>query len=287
MLPPREKPSAWLSERMAAFVSGVGPIVAGLIAAWQAYQAKANLPTLATDPKVAIAQVTQLIEKTQSAWRWTFLAALLGAVWAGVALVHKLVVAHDKDKKAAKETSAEHLMGPLHVLYQVLKKHAGIQGPSDPRFRATIHRVDGDSHEQYVPYVGYTSGEDAKKPGPNRRWSNHAGGVGIAILTKEMAVVRAPNHVMPDGKLSLDAYHRWLIEDMRYTSAQAKTVEGGRVSAIAIPIFDGDEPAASKVIAVLYCDSSELDFFKTEVQQLTVAAGGGLASFIKLMYSVR
>jgi hypothetical protein len=53
-----------------------------------------------------------------------------------------------------------------------------------------------------------------------------------------------------------------------------------RLSSLAIPINDGN-PA--NIIAVLYCDSSDREFFDHATQELCVFSAEALAKYIRLM----
>jgi hypothetical protein len=188
--------------------------------------------------------------------------------------------AHHREKLQDKTSGPDQLMGPLLMLYEAITRRKQLDVAHEEhvkKFRCTLHRVEKDEHEQHLPYVGFGADDPDRQPGPDRRWSNHCGLVGEVIRTGGSSPVLS--QMLPTVKTSED-YAQALIKQHGYDRKQAKAHEPMRLSSLAIPINDGK---AANVIAVLYCDSSEPDFFDPETQELCVFAAEALAKYIKLM----
>ncbi len=73
-----------------------------------------------------------------------------------------------------------------------------------------------------------------------------------------------------------------MIRDWNYTEERARKLNPGVMEWMAVPFYDGDNDT---VIAVLYLDANQRDFFTQERQELVLSAVRGIAVFIGKRYS--
>lgn len=138
--------------------------------------------------------------------------------------------------------------------------------------RTTIHRVvsgDGGAQEveQLLPYVGGTGSP------PGRTFSVRSGIIGKAVRERS---VFAASRVSPDYEALLAE----LVRDWSYTMEDARKLSPDRRSWMAVPIPVEGGP----VVAVVYLDSSEPDFFVADVQRVVLEACAGITSYIDEVY---
>jgi hypothetical protein len=86
---------------------------------------------------------------------------------------------------------------------------------------------------------------------------------------------------MPDSVKTADEYWEVLRDTFGYTNAEARKHAPMRMSAVAIPITDRSE-VSPVVIGVIYCDSSDREFFDEEIVELCVLTGITITDHIRL-----
>lgn len=167
------------------------------------------------------------------------------------------------------------LVGALNVIYNLIKVKAKYGKLESGQFRITVHRVvptteledDPEWLEMIVPYCGGLG-----KPIGNRS-SIRSGIVGKVVREKEPHTAKRPNQ-------DYEQYVKELKSKWSYTDKAARRLSSDRMSWMAVPIKSkGDE-----VIAVIYLDSNDADFFTDEVQDLIMSASGGVATYIQEKY---
>lgn len=266
---------------MAVGVTAVGAIAAGIWIVYQKLTENADqylnvFRELAKGAKGdAASQATLAIEKFKESG--SVALPLIGLGWAVALSFYNLYLAHHKDKEVQDVRRPAHLLGPLVFLDEAITRSKKIGAGDEKRFRATIHRIDKEEHEQCVPYVGFGAG-DPKDVG--RKWSNHCGLVG-QVVRAGSAAGEVLHVQMKESIKDPDSYIGAMIEIFGYTKKQAKERASMRLSAIAVPINDGNP---ENVIAVLYCDSSERNFFDEETKILCVMAGMAIAKYVRTVY---
>jgi hypothetical protein len=131
--------------------------------------------------------------------------------------------------------------------------------------------VTSDPLEQLLPYIG----GDGKPPG--RRFSIRSGIIGKAVREKTpyASFRENDNH---------EAFIKELVANWSYTEHDARQVTSDRQAWMAIPIF-GSPTSASGVVAVVYLDSDQRNFFSKQVQKLALHAASGIATYIDERYA--
>jgi hypothetical protein len=239
------------------------------------WEHKAVVEALAVVPPIVAAGVTAILNLQDPAKRsvgWVLIGA---SVWLAVASLVKVLSARSQDAAQKRGEEYEGLLAALHVLHGVVRSRAGLEDRRDGAFRATIHRVvpgkggDGGAEEveQLLPYLGGDGG-------PARRtFSVRSGITGKAV--RERSIFTA-SRVSPD-------YETFLLEmvrDCSYTAKDARKLSPDRRSWMAVPI----SAAGGAVVAVVYLDSNELDFFGTEVRRAVLEACTGITTYINEVY---
>jgi hypothetical protein len=121
--------------------------------------------------------------------------------------------------------------------------------------------------EQLVDYVGSSS------KGAGRKFSIRSGIIGRAVREKSPYAASRQSD-------DYEEYIHELVRDWAYTEEDARKLRSDRKSWMAVPIFGLNHA----VVGVVYLDSVEKDFFTKEVQQLTLNACAGIASYINERY---
>ncbi|WP_437319752.1 hypothetical protein [Sorangium sp. So ce385] len=200
----------------------------------------------------------------------TFIGAAVSALAVFITTIICLNGARHKDKKQADHESPKDLTACLHVMYSVLK-NVGKIGDSEAErqtLRITVYNVVGDELVQCVHYVGGDGGE------PGRKVSLRAGVIGRAAITGRPTKGELVN---TDGdKFIEEMTHKW-----HFKREEAETLSMTRREWLAIPIKGGKRGGASKVIAVVYLDSSKRKFFNKRIETIATAACSGLTSYIE------
>ncbi|WP_394824763.1 GAF domain-containing protein [Pendulispora albinea] len=184
----------------------------------------------------------------------------------------KLAQSNYKDKIDEKKETPSDLRGPLHVLHRVIAKQKRRENPEEGWLRITVHRVykntKGEEElEQSVDYVG------SKDGGAGRTFSAKSGLIGRVARLKE------PRKFERVSGMSYDDWITYCVEHLGMTHEDARKTRDKRFSFIGVPISSGE-----KVRAVVYADSSEMQFFDEATTDLVLIGCAGLASFIDEHY---
>lgn len=236
------------------------------------WEHKAVVEALAVIPPIAAAAVTAILNLRDPAQRslgWVLIGA---SVWLAVASVVKVLNAKAQDAAHKKSESYEGLLAALHVLHGAVRSRAGIESLHDGGVRTTIHRVvpgagGAEEVEQLLPYIGGTGSPSG------RTFSVRSGIIGKAVRER---TVFAASRVSPD----YEAFLSELVRDWSYTVEDARKLSPDRRSWVAVPIPVEGGP----VVAAVYLDSSEPDFFGVEIQQVVLDACAGIATYIEEVY---
>jgi len=194
--------------------------------------------------------------------------------------VYKFWLGHHKDTETRNKEAPNQLAAALVGLMEGLKTKGRLSNASSDvvRFRATLHRIEAHEHVQHLPYVGLGATDPDRLPGPHRRWPNAVGLVGQ--VARIQATAGDGLHMrMDDSVRTLEEFVAAMVRMYGYNDKQAKDHAPMRLASLAIPIRDGDP---GNVIGVLYCDSSERDFFDDEVKELCATCAQTMASLVKL-----
>lgn len=201
---------------------------------------------------------------------------LAGAtVWLALASIVKVLHAAAQDQERKRSGDYDGLRGALCVLYETVRRGAGLATVGDGALRVTIHRVVwprkkgavAEQLEQLLPYIGGTGGA------PGRTFSIYCGVIGKAARDRTVVEVSRQSE-------GYQEFVRELVRDWAYTEEAARAVTPDRQSWMAVPIVSAD----LAVTAVVYLDSSIPGFFTAAVQQLVGNACGGLANYIAEAY---
>lgn len=165
-----------------------------------------------------------------------------------------------------KDSSEDHvhaLEGALHVTHQLLMVCDNIA--SDPKLRITIHAVSGNCLVQVLDYVG----NQRSKRTAGRHTPANCGIIGLALKNKELATGNRMSTVLQD-------YHDELVDKWHYTPDAAQKLDGHAMSWLAIPLINNK----NTVVAILFADSVDPDFF-TELRCAYASyAAAGLSDFV-------
>lgn len=241
----------------------------------RAYERKAVLEALSVVPPIvtgAVAAKASLADPGKVTLGW-LLAGAIG--WLGVASVLKVWNAHVQDREEKKSQDYEGLFGALHVLHSAVRGCAGREDLPDGTLRVTIHRVvphakkrgAAEELEQLLPYVG------GRGSHPGRTFSIRSGIIGKAVRerTAFAASRRNDDHAQ---------FLAELVRDWSYTEEDARALSSDRRAWMAVPIFGSD----SSVVAVVYLDSNEREFFGGDLQRFIVEVCEGIATYISETY---
>jgi hypothetical protein len=239
------------------------------------YEKKYVVELLAVLPPLVTAAVGALVNLDDPAKR-TLGWWLAGATaWLALASILKVLHAAAQDDERKRSMDYDGLRGALCVLYEIVRREAGLNAIGDGTLRMTIHRVvwpskkaaGAEELEQLLPYIGGTGGA------PGRKFSIRAGVVGKAAREKRAVVVRRDSEMYPD-------FVRELVRIWAYTEEEARAVSADRHAWMAVPIPGADLTVA----AVVYLDSSIPGFFTADVQELVGNACSGVATYIVETY---
>lgn len=232
-------------------------------------EASAVIPPIITG---VVAAAINIGDPTKRTLGWVLLAAV---GWLAVASVVKVLHAYSQDRELARKDDYEGLLGAVHVLYGAISKAVGITDREHGRLRVTLHRVvpppkRGDAAEeleQLLPYVGGSGSA------PGRTFSIRSGIIGKAVREKSVFAAHRES----------DDYEKFLSElvrDWAYTEADARKLSPDRRSWMAVPILG----SKSAVVAVVFLDSNEKDFFTSDIRELVINCCAGIASYINEVY---
>lgn len=231
-----------------------------------------SVPTLITATGSAVININDA-EPVKYYVGWSVVVSLIFLV---IGTTLKILRGRSKDKEQQSKNSYDGLLGALHGVYGHLKAHLGLTDTETDRkrLRVTLHRVISptrlgsapDELEQLLPYLGGRGGP------AGRRYSTRSGLVGLAVRDQSIIVAQRQN-------ADYEAFLRELVQEWSYTPEEARALTLDRQAWMAVPI-----PGASGIVAVVYLDSDQRDFFTPELQQLIVLACQGVASYIDARY---
>lgn len=227
------------------------------------------VPPVITGAVAAQANISDPGKRTLGWW-------LAGAiVWLAVTSILKVLSAHTQDREEKRGQDYEGLLGAVHVLHSMVRSRMGHQNPNEGRLRVTVHRVvphekkkgTAEELEQLLPYVG------GRGSHPGRTFSIRSGIIGKAVREKAAFAASRQSD-------DYDTFIEELVRNWSYTEEDARALSPDRRSWMAVPVFG----SKSSVVAVVYLDSSEREFFGGEIRQLIVEACGGIAAYINETY---
>ncbi len=231
---------AWIVEALAV----VPPMIAASVSAWVNLHAP--------------------VRETQTlGWILSF-----GIVWLLVASGVKVLNAYTREQRSVPRYDG--LQAALQVLYAAVSGSCGITPQDGGRLRITILRVvppaepNGPTEEleQVLAYVG-GSGK-----GPGRRFSVRSGITGRAVREQAAFAASRRHDEYAD-------FLRELVTTWGYTSVDARQLTEDRQAWMAVPIM-----GPRGVVAVVYLDSDEREFFTPEVQALVIHGCRGVAAYV-------
>jgi hypothetical protein len=97
--------------------------------------------------------------------------------------------------------------------------------------------------------------------------------VGRVVLTKNPAAMKRASE-------DLKAYIKEMVEVWHMPESEAKDLSSDRYAFLAVPLQDDND----NVVAVVFLDSSDRDFFDDGMIKMVVRGCGGLATFAKGRY---
>lgn len=183
-----------------------------------------------------------------------------------------IAVARYTDAKDAKKESPDEIRAGLHVLHGMVAASKNNASPLVNWLRITLHRVDGDSYEQVVDYVGSDCG------GAGRVF-RRTGLVWEAIRKTEPtqnAYRASRRNGMPH-----EEWIGFLLKNYGMTLEEAKATRHDRHDHLAVRITASDGGACRGVV---YLDTNEFDFFDDNTIGIIVRGCGGLARWIDEYY---
>lgn len=229
----------------------------------------AVLPALVTAAVGALVNLADPAKRTLGWW-------LAGATaWLALASVVKVLHAAAQDRERKRGEDYAGLRGALHVLYECIRRGAGVHTTGDGTLRATIYRAErpavscpaGQELEQLLPYIGGIGGA------PGRRFSIRTGIIGKAAREKRLVAVDRKSKEYPE-------FVEELVCDWGYTEEEAHAIRSDRQTWMGVPVLGPDQSVA----AVVYLDSSVPGFFSEDVQQLVGNLCSGVAAYIAEAY---
>ena len=229
-----------------------------------------------------IADLRTLASKQiESDWTWTFWPTVVACAWLVLVAIFSVAIAHREDAETKKRKDPLLLQGPLELLLATVKRKKQLVTEADlQKFRATIHRVVGDEHEQVVPYVGWSADDPGRQSG--RKSNNATGLVGLVIRTQtavgQNAAPTAVHAQVNPGVVDADGFWRELSRTYGYTIEEARSRAPMRLSSLAITII-----GRQGLVGVVYCDSSDRDFFDAELSNVAIDTSIATAKLIRSM----
>lgn len=241
------------------------------------YEKKAPVEAISVVPPIIIAAVTAGVNISDPAKRTFGWVLVGGIVWLAVSSVAKILNASAQDREQKQKLEHGGLRGALYVLHAAVMAHVGRKSENDRALRITVHRVVPPSKkrgaaeelEQLVPYVGAGGGgADA-----GRTFSIRSGIIGKAV--REKAPFAASRRTD-----DFELFIRELVSEWAYTEHDARKLSPDRRAWMAVPIFGHKRD----VVAVVYLDSNDPEFFRPDVQVFVIEACEALATYIYEAY---
>ena len=181
----------------------------------------------------------------------------------------KTAQARFKDVKDDHRESPDELRGCLQVIHGAVVGLKDVANAPSGWLRISLHRVDGDSLEQSVDYVGCEDG------GAGRSFSIHAGVIG------RVARERKPRTFDRPRDMPFEEWVSYLVNDLAMTEEQALATRRDRYAFLGVPITTN---GGKEVRAVVYLDAGESGFFDPETTDVVVDCCAGLAIWIDEHY---
>jgi hypothetical protein len=239
------------------------------------YEKKYVVELVAVLPPLITAAVGALVSLGDPAKRilgWWLVAA---TGWLALASLVKVLHAAVQDRDRKRSRNYDGLRGSLWVLYETIRRAAGIEKPGDGTLRVTIYRVvvprkkaePAEALEQLLPYVGGAGG------GARRTFSIRSGAIGLAARNKTPVMAKRKSAGHSD-------FVKELVHDWGYTENEARSITADRQAWMAVPIFSGQ----GAVVAVVFLDSSVPGFFTSVIRRTVGNACGGIAAYIAEAY---
>lgn len=209
---------------------------------------------------------------TPSGWQ----LAALGVVLLSVLLlgVMKIAQARYKDRKEDNKSSPNDLRACLHVLHAAVAGFKGINDPGEGWLRITVHRIDGQTLEQAVDYVGSEEPDDSNRFA-GRRFDIRAGLIGRVART---GVVR--NLSRPQD-MNFEEWAKYLVDDFAMIQSDADKTRKDRFAFMGVPIT---RPGGRESRGVVYLDAGSSDFFDEQTRELVIDCCAGVARWIEERY---
>jgi hypothetical protein len=221
--------------------------------------------------KCGIDPASAALAQSPFVWPWQ---SIVGAAFTTLSAFIGLVSAARRDSNTVIDRSPRDLQGCLYLLYDQIIQRKGLAQNDETRraFRVTIHVIKGEEFEQVLDYVGGDGGGG----GAGRKWPTTVGLVGLLLRLEstEPMVIAVPSD-------DPEAYINELVAKFGYARPEAKKLSPGRRASMVLPFTDDK----GKVNACVYADSSDLNWFSKEIQELMVNGTEAIASFIRLRYS--
>ena len=228
-------------------------------------------------PTLVAATVTAYLNYVDPPKRQLSYWLMAGIAWLVVVTVIKVANEVAETKEAKKKQQHEGLRGAVRVLYSMLMAQAGLEESRDGQLRITIHRVippeekpkRGEELEQILPYFG------SNDNGLHRRFSVSVGIIGRMVREKEKEPLFATRENEDPS-----AFIKELVRNWGFTEVDARNVSSDRRTWLAVPVTSNEK----EVIAVIYLDSNQRDFFTKPIIQSVVNGCEGIVSYIREKY---
>jgi len=240
------------------------------------YEKKAPVEAISVVPPIIVGAVTAAVNILDPAKRTFGWILVGGIVWLALGSVAKVLHASAQDREQKQKLEHGGLRGALYVLHAAVMAHVGRKSENDRVLRITVHRVvppakkgAPEELEQLVPYVG-TGGGGADA---GRTFSIRSGIIGKAV--REKAPFAASRRT-DDFELFIQE----LVREWAYTEHDARKLSPDRRAWMAVPIFGHKRD----VVAVVFLDSNDPEFFRPDVQTFVVEACEALATYIHEAY---
>lgn len=240
------------------------------------YEKKWFAEIISVVPTLIVMSVTALsnfADPSKVKFGYALLAAI---VWTICSTIVKFLQAKKQDNEEKSKQSYEGLLGTLHILYGTIIRTENFNPQEDVgKLRVTIYRVimppSSDESpkeiEQMIPYVGSKGGP------PSRKCSIRSGITGQAVREKSPIVAYREND-------NYEQYVKELVSKWSFPEDEARKLSIDKYSFMAVPIFGKQQ----EVIAVVYLDSIEKNFFQKATKTYIIHACEAIAEFIKETY---
>jgi hypothetical protein len=199
---------------------------------------------------------------------WAIGLAAAGVLICLVAVGKVCATAH----KQGIQESRHELEGCLHTLHAVLTT-----GTTDKHgLRVTVHvpLQNGAKLQQVLEYVGDPRGRHRGKT-VGRTWASNWGIIGKVLTSGEEDCIVAKRESENYEQYISDLQSVW-----HFTEEQARRVDPAAMSWMAIRLKDSQ----GQVQGIVYCDSTQPEFFTAERRDMAIAACAGIARYVARRY---